>query len=424
MSSKTDLHVVVIGAGIIGAATAVELLRDGQRVTLVEPGDPGGEQAASNGNGGWLSPASLVPVSTPGLWKMLSGTMLHPLAPLTVRASYAASALPWVARFMFAGATERQVEQAARALCPLLADCPERHAALAEEAGVGYLVRHTGLLYLFPSRADFAAESLAWRLRRELGVQWVELDADALRQREPALGEHYRFGVFVEHGAHCIDPGAYVAALVAHAQALGAKLVRARANGLVIERGRLRAVSVGAARIACNRAVIAAGARSKALAREAGDDVPLESARGYHVEIADPGFELRHTVMLSDGRMVGTMTMQGLRVAGQAELAGLRAAPNWKRAETLRDHALKAFPALPRNLPMDRVRMWMGHRPVLPDSLPCIGPAGFTADVVDCFGHGNIGLAAAALSGRLAADLVGGKAPAIDPTPYAPSRFR
>ena len=63
MSSKTDLHVVVIGAGIIGAATAVELLRDGQRVTLVEPGDPGGEQAASNGNGGWLSPASLVPVN-------------------------------------------------------------------------------------------------------------------------------------------------------------------------------------------------------------------------------------------------------------------------------------------------------------------------------------------------------------------------
>ena len=424
MSPTKDLHVVVIGAGIVGAATALELLRDGHRVTIVEPGDPGGEQAASSGSGGWLSPSYTVPIPTPGLWGRLSGNLLHPLSPLAVRSAYAARALPWVTRFMYATASEQKVEQLSRATRPLVADCPARHLDLAEEAGVGYLIRHTGLLYAYASRSDFAAEALTWRLRRECGVEWTELDAEALRKREPALSENYGFGVFLAHGAHCVDPAAYVAALAGRATALGAKLVRARATGFVLARGKLRAVSTSAQSIACDRAVIAAGVWSKALAREAGDDVPLESARGYNAVISDPGLELRHTIMLSPSRVATTMMLQGLRLAGQAEMAGLKAAPNWRRADVLRYEALKAYPALPRRLPPERVKEWMGHRPMLPDSLPCIGLAGFTADVVHCFGHGNFGLAAGPVSGRLAADLISGKPPVIDPAPYSPARFR
>jgi D-amino-acid dehydrogenase len=423
MGSTTDLHAVVIGAGIIGAASAVELLRDGQRVTLLEPGEPGGEHAASYGNGGWLSPPSVLPVSMPGLWKQVPGYLLDPLGPLTLRWRYLLRAAPWLLRFLSAGATVKRAERLSRAMGPLVADCPERHEALAAEAGAGALIRRTGLLYVFPSRADFTASALSWRLRRACGVAWEELDADELHRREPALDRRYGFAAFVAHGAHCVDPGAYVAALVAHAQALGASLVRTKATGFAIEAGRLRAVRSDLGDIACDRAVIAAGAWSKLLARAAGNDVPLESERGYHAVIRDPGFELRHTIMPSDGKMANTMTPQGLRIAGQVEIAGLDAPPNWDRARILRDYALKTYPALPRDLPAERVGMWMGHRPSLPDSLPCIGPARGSPDVVHCFGHGHIGLAAGALSGRLAADLVAGRPPAIDIAPYAPSRF-
>jgi D-amino-acid dehydrogenase len=280
MSATNGLHVVVIGAGIVGVATALELLRDGHRVTIVEPGDPGGEQAASYGSAGWLSPAAMGPISTPGVWNRLTTSVMHPLEPLTVRSTYAARVMPWVARFIYAAASEQRVERVSRALYALLEDCPERHLTLAEEAAVGYLIRRTGLLHVYPSQAEFAAQSLAWRLRRERGIEWTELDAAALREREPALGENYNFGVFVQHGAHCVDPGGYVAALAACATALGAKLVRARATGFVLARGRLRALTTSTQSIACDRAVIAAGVWSKPLAREAGDDVPLESARG------------------------------------------------------------------------------------------------------------------------------------------------
>jgi D-amino-acid dehydrogenase len=117
------------------------------------------------------------------------------------------------------------------------------------------------------------------------------------------------------------------------------------------------------------------------------------------------------------------MTAGGLRIAGQVELAGLQAAPNWKRAEILRDFALRTYPDLPRDLPASRVRFWMGHRPATPDSLPVIGPASGCADVIHAYGHGHVGLAGGAMTGRLVADLVSGKPPIIDPMPYSSRRF-
>lgn len=418
------LHVVVIGAGIAGAATAVELLRDGHRVTILEPGEPGGEQAASYGNGAWLGTASVVPVSMPGLWRSVPGFLRDPLGPLAIRASYLPRLLPWLVRFVRAGSTVAKVEATARALRPLIADAPARHKRLADEAGVADLIERRGLLYVYPSRAGFEREALAWRLRRDNGVRWIELDEDELRQREPELDRSYRFGALVEDGEHCTDPGAYVAALVRHARVRGAVLRRERAHGFRIEDGRLRAVRTDGGEIGCDRAVICAGAWSKSLARAAGDRVLLETERGYHVSIADPGTGPRHPIMPGDMHTATTLTRAGLRVAGQVELAGLHAAPNWKRAEILRDYALRAWPGLPRDLSPERVKYWMGHRPSTPDGLPCIGVASGSVDIVHAYGHGHIGLASGAMTGRLAADLVSGKAPVIDPAPYAPRRFR
>ena len=416
-------HVVVIGAGIVGAATAIELLRDGHRVTILEPGEPGGEQAASYGNGTLLNPSSVIPMSSPGIWRKVPGWLADPLGPLAIRWRYLPRLLPWLTRFLRAGATEARVAATARALRPLLLDAPELHRRLAEEAGVGDLITRQGVLFVFPSRADFEAEALAWRLRRETGVRWLELSADELRQREPALSRRYTFAVLVEENGQCRDPGAYVAALVRLAVAQGAELRRERAVGFRIEGQRLRAVRTEAGEVAGDRAVIAAGAWSHVLAAEAGDRVPLETERGYHAVIADPGIAPRYPVMPSDGKMACVMSAQGLRLAGQVELAGLDAAPNWQRAAVLRDFARQVFPDLPADLPEGKVKVWMGHRPSTPDGLPCIGPASGCADVVHAFGHGHVGLTAGAMTARLVADLMGGKPAAFPLAPYAAQRF-
>ncbi len=415
-------HIVVIGGGIMGVCSAIELRRDGHAVTLLDPGSPGGEQAASYGNGGWLCPSSVLPVSSPGMWRRVPSYLAYPLGPLAIRWRHLPRLLPWLVRFLRAGATSADLERAARALRPLVRDAPERHARLAAEAGVAALIRRTGLLYIFPSRADFLAEADAWRIRREVGIGWIELDTDELRQREPALDRRYGFGVLIEEGGHCIDPGGYVAALARHATSAGTMIREVRATGLRIEAGRLRAVRTETGEIACDTVVIAAGARSRALAEAAGDRVFLETERGYHAVIDWPDAGPRIPVMPSDGKMVLTRMQAGLRIAGQVELAGLDAAPDWRRAEILRRHALSTLPDLPRDLPAERVKVWMGHRPSTPDGLPCLG-RGRCRDVLHAYGHGHIGLMSGPISGRLIADLVSGRPPVIDPAPYAPGRF-
>lgn len=417
-------RVAVIGGGIIGAACAIGLLRDGHGVIIIEPDDPGGEQAASYGNGTLLNPSSVIPMSAPGLWRKVPGYLRDPLGPLAIRWTYLPRLLPWLVRFLRAGATQQKIAATARALRSLLADAPALHRALAEEAGVGDLIARQGVLFVFPDRAAYAREAFSWSVRRQNGTKWLELDEDELRQREPSLDRHYKFGLLVEENGQCRDPGAYVAALVRHAKALGADIRRTRAVGFRVESGRLRAVTTKDGEVTCDKAVIAAGAYSKTLAAAVGDKVPLETERGYHVVISDPGVTPRYPVMPSDGKMACVITPAGLRLAGQVEFAGLAAAPNWRRAEVLLRFARTVYPGLPADLPADRVRMWMGHRPSTPDGLPCLGPASGCADVIHAFGHGHVGLTAGAMTGKIVADLVAGRPLAFDLSPYSAARFR
>ena len=415
-------HLVVIGAGIMGVCAALEAQTRGWAVTILDPGTPGGEQAASYGNGCWLNPLSVIPPALPGLWRKLPRFIADPLGPLAIRWRYLPKMAPWLARYLAAGWTEARVQRTARALRPLLADAPARHLAWAREAGVEHLIQRTGLLYIWADRAGFEAEALAWRVRAAVGCTWRELDEDALRQQEPALDRRYRFGVFTDEGASCTDPGAYVAALAALAQARGARVLRTAATGFRIESGRLRGVTTGEGEVAADLALIAAGARSKPLAAAAGDRLPLESERGYHAEIIAPEVATRTPLMPFDGKMSVIRTAGGLRVAGQVEIAGIDAAPDWRRADILRDHLRRTVPGLPAELPPDRIRVWLGHRPSMPDGMPVLGLARRSADIAHGFGHGHVGLVGGPKSAALVIALLAGERP-DEAAPFSPKRF-
>ena len=416
-------HVVVIGAGIVGASAAWELVADGHRVTIIEPESPGGPQAASYGNGAWISPASVVPMSMPGIWRNVPGYLLDPDGPLTIRWTKLPKLLPWLVRFLLAGSTVPRVEATARALSTLLRDGPERHAALATMIGQPDIIRRNGLLYVYFDRNAFEAEALSWHLRRQSGVTWTELDAAAMRAKAPQLDPRYQFGILVEAGAHCVDPGKYVAALVQASVAAGASLRRARATGYDVTGNQLRGVTSTDGTITCDAAVIASGIGSKALARAAGDAIPLESERGYHAVVTNTDITLSTPIMPADGRMANTTTLAGLRLSGQVELADVGTVPNWKRTEALLRHASRTYPSLaPREALL--VERWLGHRPSTPDGKPVIGRASGIADVIYAFGHGHVGLASGPITGRIVADIVSGRTPSVDIKAFAPSRFR
>ncbi len=128
-------------------------------------------------------------------------------------------------------------------------------------------------------------------------------------------------------------------------------------------------------------------------------------------------------VSSAEGKFVATPMETGLRMAGTVEFAGLEAPPDWRRARMLLKQARAMFPGLPPEVPEERLSLWMGFRPSLPDSLPVIGPATRHPNAIYAFGHGHVGLACGAMTGRLVADLVAGRPPSVDIAPFRVGRF-
>ena len=264
----------------------------------------------------------------------------------------------------------------------------------------------------------------AWDLRRENGVEIDEFDADELRQLEPALSRDYVRGVLVRENGHTSNPLALVERLVEHFVRSGGELVRARARGFRLEGGRLAAIETDTGDLAADAAIVCAGAYSKPLAAALGDKVPLETERGYHLMIRDPEAMPRIPTADADGKFVATPMDTGLRFAGTVELAGLDGAARLAaRPDPARAGAQDA--ARPRRIaPEERISVWMGHRPSLPDSLPVLGPSRATPDVIYAFGHGHVGMTSAPMTGKIVADLVAGRPPSIDIGPFSAGRFR
>jgi D-amino-acid dehydrogenase len=455
-SSTAGFDVAVVGAGVVGACCALALARRGLRVALIEPGPPGGAQAASHGNGGWISPASVVPMSTPGLWRRLPGLLTDRDGPLTVRPAAVPGLAPWLWRFVRAGSTRERVQRIAATLAVLLRDAPARHARLAALAGLEGLIHCRGLLYAYRSRAELEADAEAWQLRRGVGVEWIEWGREAASRSTPVpagaawpgwLSARYAAAAWVPAGAHCSDPGAYVAGLVATAERLGVVRLATRVHGWQRgPTGRLAGLRVDGGGLPVGRAVLAAGIASGPLAAELGLRIPLASERGYHVVLpwqrarsADAwrDDEAPLPVMPADGRMAVTLTPQGLRLAGQVELAAIDAAPDWRRADVLWRHAAGLLNEAgwdATGLGLERssricppsAQVWMGHRPSTPDGLPAIGACPTCPDVVFAFGHGHVGLATAPLTADWVAEIIA--TGAVETTPQAasacaPSRF-
>lgn len=420
MAAGSVKRVGVIGAGMVGVCAASYLQRDGHNVFLLDPGTPG--EGASFGNAGAFNASSVTPVAMPGIVKKVPGWLRDPLGPLSLRWSYLPAVLPYLYRFVRAG-TEAKVHAQARALRPLVGATLAALEPLVKEAGAERLVHQRGHLYVYRSAESLAKDGLAWALRRENGVVVDEFDADELRQLEPSLSRDYVRGLLVRENGHTSNPFGLVSALVDQFVRRGGAVIHARAAGFRLDAGKLTAIVTDAGELAADAAVVAAGAWSKPLAAALGDRVPLETERGYHLMIRDPEIMPSIPTADGDGKFVATPMDTGLRFAGTVELAGLAAPPDWRRARILLEQGRRMLPGLAAEHPEDRLSVWMGHRPSLPDSLPVLGHSRATRDVVYAFGHGHVGMTAAPMTGRIVADLIAGRRPAIDIAPFAASRF-
>jgi D-amino-acid dehydrogenase len=411
------MRIAVVGTGIVGACTAAWLQRDGHKVTFVDPREAG--EACSFGNAGSLSPSACLPVGMPGMWRNVPGWLLDPDGPLTIRMRHLPVVLPWLVRFL-GYATKPEVVRIARAMRTLLNPVFESYEPLLQRAGASHLVRKTGCLYVYSSRA--VADKWRWGmdLRRSLGVDLRDVESDELAELEPDLKGRFRFGLYASENGSTVDPSALVKAIYAQSLKDGATHIRAKATGLEANGRSVRAIVLdNGEKLATDGVVLAAGAWSAPLARKLGARIPLESQRGYHVTVQNPKVHLNRTVMAVEHNMMVNPMAMGLRLAGTVELAGLSAPPRYSRAEVLLRKGMELFPSLDAT----STSYWMGHRPCLPDSMPVIGRAPAFENAWLGFGHGHVGMCGGATTGREIANLVAGRSPQLDLDPFRPDRF-
>jgi glycine/D-amino acid oxidase-like deaminating enzyme len=165
--------------------------------------------------------------------------------------------------------------------------------------------------------------------------------------------------------------------------------------------------------------VIALGAHANPYLKRLGVSLPLESSRGYHLMLPTPGTEIGGPLADGEAHFAATPMAEGMRLAGTIEFASVGAAPDWRRADMLYRLAKRMLPALEDK----GAARWMGHSPLLPDSLPAIGQAPGHPKVLLALGHGQFGLTLGAITGQIIAALAAGHEPPVDLTPYRPDRF-
>jgi D-amino-acid dehydrogenase len=417
MTAATDRrHVAVVGAGIVGVCTALYLQRDGRRVTLIDRQGPG--EGASKGNAAVIAAESCVPVATPGIVRRVPGMLLDPLGPLAIRWRYLPKLAPWLWQFVKAS-SPRRVEEISVALRALLVQAVDAYLPLLKGAGVEDMLRRTGWLGVYESERKFAAAQGQLALQRRRGVRMQVLPAEEIRQFEPSLAPIYKRAVYFPENAYVTDNYRLVQALAESFVRDGGVLLKEEACDFEIDTGSVTHLVTDSGRHAVDAVAIAGGAWSKPLAMRLGHRPLLDTERGYHVTLPNPGVMPRLPVYSGDHSFAATPLAHGLRFAGTVELGGLAAPPKYARAQVLVDHGRRMFPQLNEAGRSE----WMGFRPSMPDSLPVISGSAKHRNAFFAFGHGHVGLTLGAVTGRIVADLVAGRDPGLDMRPYRIDRF-
>jgi D-amino-acid dehydrogenase len=415
MTAKSE--VVVVGGGVIGITSALELQRRGKRVLVIEPNDPG--PGTSAGSAGYLSDSHIFPIARSSMIRQLPKMLVDPLGPLVIRPSYAPHMVGWGLRFLN---TLRPARNSAVivALASLNRDCLAKLFELAARCGASEYLSREGALTVCRTDADVRGQEADLSTYRAYGVAVHAVSQKEMSELEPALTANVAGGIFFPDEARCADPGAFGRQLAASFIANGGSILRSKARVLSQLPDRTWSIALeDASDVRGEIAVMCAGAWSKSLLRPLGYVVPLETERGYHLMLPTPGVDVRRPLLFSANRFAATPMHGGLRLAGTAEFAGLDAPMNPRRSDILFDLAAPYLPGLQRG---DATR-WMGFRPNLPDSLPAIGKSARHVNLFFNFGHQHLGLTQSAVSAGIISDLICGNDPEIDVRPFALSRF-
>lgn len=406
------MRVCVLGAGIVGLATAYRLQLQGHEVTVLDPAAPG--SGASGGNGSQLSYSYVQPLADPSIWGQLPKLLFAPSSPLKLRPRLDPQQWRWALAFLQACTTAIS-EETTRQLLALAAESRAGFEAMRADLDPDCDFSATGKLVLYGSAAGLAAAARQVDLQRPLGSQQNVISADACVAIEPALAgyrAHIAGAVHTpsECAADCLKLCQALAAAIVQR---GAHLLPHRATGFDNRAGRVVAVQTDAGPVATDACVVALGSASWEIGRQVGVRLPLYPLKGYSLTLdigragtESPGAGPAPSVSVTDSarKVVFARLGDRLRVAGMAEIVGHERDIPQQRIDTLRRATAAVFPQCGDAPELSR---WAGLRPATPTARPIVGRQnGAPVNLLFNTGHGALGFTLAFGTARRIGDLL------------------
>ena len=408
----------IIGSGIQGICIGLQLIKKGIPVTIFDRHDPLSSEfkAASYGNAGHFSPYAVLQFNRPDILKQVPKMLFSSSGPLSLKWNYLTKLAPWILNYL-KNCNKKSMLHTAKSMHQINDLAMDAYEEIFKEIDISNLVEKKGIIYIWTNK-NMKSRELEIKIRNDLGIEQKLLTQKEILDLEPNLKPVFDAGVIYENAMHAKDPYGILKKIFSLFIEKGGKFIQ---EDIVS----LKQISVNQTVIKSRnkeyifeKTIIASGAFSKILTDQLGENIPLDTERGYHVHFKNQANLISRPVICLDRGFGMTPMNQGLRAVGTVEFGGIKNPPSKKRIEYVIKCAKELLPQLEKH-----EDEWLGFRPTLPDFLPILGPSLKNENIIYAFGHHHLGWTLGAITGKIVSGIVAEEKTNLDLSPYSSARF-
>ena len=336
--------------------------------------------------------------------------------PLALKWNYIPKMLPWFLHYL-KNCNKKSMLHTAKYMHQILNLSNDAYEEIFRDIDITNLVEKKGIIYVWTNK-NLKSRNLEIKIRDDFKIDQKHLTQKDVLNLEPNLSPVFDAGVIYENAMHARDPHGILKKIFDLFIERGGKFIKAEVKSLKQINNSETLINTENSEHKFEKIVLASGAHSKKLTDQLGENIPLDTERGYHVHFKAMEKLISRPVIFLDRGFGMTPMNQGLRAVGTVELGGLKNPPSKKRIEYLIRCAKELLPDLKTH-----EDEWLGFRPTLPDFLPVIGPSLKNKNIVYAFGHHHLGWTLGAITGKIVSGIVAEEKTNLDLKPYSPARF-
>ena len=409
-------NILIIGAGIVGICTSIELIKKGYSVTLMDPNQPGSQ--TSYGNAGVITDSSLMIINNPQLLKSLFQLIFKNQTSFRYSKSFIFSRLTWVLRFLMFS-HKNHVKFAAKALRELQVLSLNTHKKLIKKTNSNNIISKPGWLKLFKTSESYKKYSLELEVLNKHKAKYTTLNTTQIEKQFPDLEVKFFKGILFKNSIRVKSPLKLSKKYFNYFLESGGKFVQESCKDLQYIEDKWVIFS-NKNKSYFDQVVVSTGPWSKNILSNLGYNIPLAWERGYHHHFSTKKkISINPAIYDVEGGFVYSSNGSDVRVTSGVELTFLDAVQNEIQIN-------ESIQKLRKIIPLNKKlidKPWLGSRPTIIDSLPMIGKAPRHKNLWFNFGHNHIGLSTSAGSAVIISEMIQNKKTSINADPFSPKRF-